>query len=101
MATYDAVFVIIDALDEVDESLQWQITQKLESLRSTLRILYTSHPHIANLFTNHKKIEICTHREDLALYITTWLQEFWLNTRVKQLSPETIMEKVIEKANGM
>ena len=61
MTTYDTIFVVIDALDEVHESLQQQIIQKLESLSPTLWILYTSRPHIASLFTNYKQIRICTH----------------------------------------
>ena len=40
--SYKEVFCIIDALDECNEELRWELVEKLENLGPKLRVLITS-----------------------------------------------------------
>ena len=104
-ATYDKVFVIVDALDELSPSLRQDLLDSLRSPHISLRLLFTSRPTIADLFRvkGHVKVQILADEADLCLYVTSRLNKAAkaqpaLRDAVKTQTSEMIVKKIIDKA---
>ncbi len=69
--SHEEVFCIIDALDECNEDLRWELVEKLEDLGSKLRVLITSRylDSIAEELQDYQRFEIRANKADIELFI--------------------------------
>ena len=69
--SHEEVFCIIDALDECNEDLRWELVDKLETLGRNLRVLITSRylDSIAEELELYQRFEIRANKADIELFI--------------------------------
>ena len=69
--SHEEVFCIIDALDECNEDLRWELVDKLETLGPKLRVLVTSRylDSIAEELEGYQQFEIKANKADIELFI--------------------------------
>lgn len=69
--SHEEVFCIIDALDECNEDLRWELVDKLETLGPKLRVLVTSRylDSIAEKLGVYQRFEIKANKADIELFI--------------------------------
>lgn len=68
---HEEVFCIIDALDECNEDLRWELVEKLENFGPKLRVLITSRylDSIAEELEVYQQFEIRANKADIELFI--------------------------------
>lgn len=69
--SHEEVFCIIDALDECNEDLRWELVDKLETLGPKLRVLITSRylDSIAEELEVYQRFEVRANKADIELFI--------------------------------
>ncbi len=69
--SHEEVFCIIDALDECNEDLRWELVERLENLGPKLRVLITSRylDSIAEELEVYQRFEIRANKADIELFI--------------------------------
>lgn len=70
--SHEEVFCIIDALDECNEDLRWELVEKLETLGPKLRVLVTSRylGSIAEELEVYQRFEIKANKADIELSLS-------------------------------
>lgn len=89
--SHEEVFCIIDALDECNEDLRWELVDRLESLGRKLRILITSRylDSIAEELEIYQRFEIRANRADIELFIDY------------QIRRNKNLRKIVEKSSSL
>jgi len=99
---YSKVFIVIDALDECreDNATRAEFLQVLRSLPGNVNLMVTSRelPSIARDFRGKKRLTIRANDEDVKRYVRGRIA---LAPRHLQGLQETIVNKVVEKVQGM
>ncbi|KAK0219074.1 hypothetical protein IW262DRAFT_1077557 [Armillaria fumosa] len=105
LKSYDRVYIILDALDELnDNGCRQGVLDALKALGNQIRVLVTSRPlHTMRSFTEADKIEIRARKNDLEKCVLAGLTDGHLPTLLSadESLRETICETVMEKADGM
>ena len=108
VATYNKLFVVIDALDETELMVQRPaILAAIKSIRETydsMQILVTSRPHVDNIpqhLTNSASITINAHEEDLRNFLTRSIEQYpgWESLFDEKLKLQ-VLDKLCESADG-
>jgi hypothetical protein len=98
---FSANFIILDALDESDESCRPKVLKELSRLleSKSVKVLATGRPHIPVLenfeFSSTKQVRADIH--DLRHYLENKLNERTLSEKLK----ERIVAELLAKANGL
>ena len=68
---YTKVYCVIDALDECNEELRWDLIEKLDQYLPKLRILITSRflDSIADELSTYERFEVKANKADIELFI--------------------------------
>lgn len=76
MDSFVETFVIIDALDECDEQLRWDLVQTLQSCQPHAKVMITSRglEAIAAELVEYSRFEIRAHAQDIELYIDAFVE---------------------------
>lgn len=108
IATFDHCYIVVDALDEADNSSRTGLFEVITAMRqscSTLKVAATMRPHTSNLwnkFHNVITIDILADPGDLRLYLRKTINE---HPESDDLMDEKLKEKVLDtlcdNANGM
>ncbi len=69
--SHEAIYCVIDALDECHEDLRWELVERLEDLGPKLHVLITSRylDSIAEELTKYQQFEIRANKADIELFI--------------------------------
>ena len=88
---YRKTYIIIDALDECQEDLRWELIDVLRAIESNLRIMVTSRflDSIAEELGDAERLEIKANKADLELYID------------RHILKNRNLRKVVEKSPSM
>jgi hypothetical protein len=105
-AEHTSVFYVVDALDECDEQLRWDLLRCLEGCHPRTRILITSRAleTIADELCSFRRFEIRAHAQDMELYIDSFIDKHRSLRRMVDKSIKLrgeIKESVIRNAEDM
>lgn len=103
---HEEVFCIIDALDECNEDLRWQLIERLETLGPKLRVLIMSRylDSIAEELKVYERFEIRANKADLELFIEHQVRRNRNLRNVVEKSPsmrDDIKQEVYNTAEDM
>lgn len=104
--SHEEVFCIIDALDECNEDLRWELVDRLEALGRKFRILITSRylDSIAEELEVFKRFEIRANRADIELFIDYQIRRNRNLRKIVEKSPslrDDIKKGVFNAAENM
>ena len=99
-------FLIVDGLDECDETLRWDLIEQLEKFQPKLRLLITSRhlDTISEDLDQFERIEIRANPEDIKLYIDHQMKKNRHLRRIIQRAPkikDDIRSAVVRTADSM
>jgi Cdc6-like AAA superfamily ATPase len=102
---YPTVYIVIDALDECQESTRRQLLANLHDLRTGLdvRLMATSRfmPEIESSFEGALRLEIKATQEDVKRFVAGQLYSLPLCIRRDVELQELVQEKITEAVDGM
>jgi hypothetical protein len=77
VARYSRVFVIVDALDELDELYRVRLIEVIQSLSNAVKLMVTSRPlpPIEAIFRGGKSMQISASADDVRAYIQHRIQQ--------------------------
>ena len=104
--SHEEVFCIIDALDECNEDLRWELVEKLETLGPKLRVLVTSRylDSIAEELEEYHRFEIKANKADIELFIEHQIRRNRNLRKIVEKSPslrDDIKKGVFNTAENM
>lgn len=104
--SHEEVFCIIDALDECNEDLRWELVDKLETLGPKLRVLVTSRylDSIAEELEVYQRFEIKANKADIELFIEHQIRRNRNLRKIVEKSPslrDDIKKGVFNTAENM
>jgi hypothetical protein len=104
----ERVFIVVDALDECQESAGSRFLAELEKLQSSSRpkvnIFATSRPNIPDIMENfkgHPWLEILASREDIQQYLEGHMDELGPVVNQSQDIQQEIIDGILDAADGM
>jgi len=107
LSTCDYVFLVLDALDEVDDLRErnalLKVLQHLRRANPNLRVLVTSRPHFAQLQTHlhcPSVVDIAAHPEDVERYLKQRLAEHPDLELIDDDFQKEIVEKLASSSSG-
>ena len=106
LETFKEAFLIVDGLDECDETLRWDLLEQLERFQPKLRLLITSRylDTISEDLDNFERFEIRANPEDIKLYIDHQMKKNRHLRRIIQRAPkikDDIRSAVVKTADSM
>ena len=106
MRHFSKVFVVIDALDETSEheDIRRLVLSELQNLQVNLLVTSRYEKSIEQRLEKAERLEICATAADIQTYVTARIPSEPLLARHIQADPtleETIVNKIIEKSQGM
>lgn len=104
--SHEEVFCIIDALDECNEDVRWELVEKLGNLGPKLRVLITSRylDSIAEELEVYARFEIRANKADVELFIEHQIRRNRNLRKIVEKSPslrDDIKRGVFETAENM
>lgn len=104
--SHEEVFCMIDALDECDEDLRWELVDKLETLGPKLRVQVTSRyvDSIAEELEVYQRFEIKANKADIELFIEHQIRRNRNLRKIVEKSPslrDDIKKGVFNTAENM
>ena len=106
LSSFSETFLIVDGLDECEESLRWDLLEELEKFQPKLRLLITSRylDTISEDLELFERFEIRAKPEDLELYIDHQMKKNKNLRRIIQRTPkikDDIKSAVVKTADSM
>ena len=106
MRHFSKVFIVIDALDETSEheDIRRLVLSELQNLPVNLLVTSRYEKSIEQRLEKAERLEICAMAADIQTYVTARIPSEHLLARHIQADPtleETIVNKIIEKSQGM
>ena len=103
---YNELFVVVDALDECEEELRWNLVEQLRRLDPKLRLLITSRylNSIEEELEGYARCEIKASKEDIELFIDNQIRKNRSLRKVVERSPslrQDIKGAVVKTADDM
>lgn len=107
LLSFNNVYVVIDALDELQSDwIRQQLLSVLRMQPSTLRLLITSRPHIVDMlsmFEHVRVLEVRSSNEDLRMFVEQRIEHGQLK-RIVDRNPtlkSRIVDTILQKADGV
>jgi hypothetical protein len=105
LSHYLTVYIVIDALDECQDSTRRQLVAKLRNLQTgrDVRLLVTSRsmPEIESDYEAALRLEVQATKEDVKRFVAGRICQLSMAIRRDTVLQELVQEKVAEAADGM